>query len=678
MSFPAAASVQVLDAHPDAHFLLDEAGTLLHANRAALRLMLCAAEAVLNTPLTRWVAESAEQCEHWLHQGRRSTTPTPISLHLRCNPGPDLACRGEIARLASLDGVGPACMWLRLVPEGQGNAPFLQLNQRIESLRQEVSRRKDAEAELLRQSEWLQTVLVNVAEGVVATDLHGQVLLMNEAASRLIGVAVADALHRPAGMLFTLVADADAPEQDASAVQALSALLRGADATVAAGRMQLLTSGNPPCKVYASAAPLYSESGRPGGAVLVLRSVEAEVRAENERRSLEHQLRQTQKMEAIGTLAGGIAHDFNNVIAAIIGNAELARMDLAPEHVAQQPLQQIQRASERARALVRQILAFSRRDRQSLQRHALQPLVEEAVGLLRGTLPARVKLEVRCTDEPVYALVDAGQIQQVVMNLCTNAWHALPPEGGEVQLTLGRESPDGTAPSMACLRVIDNGCGMDEATRERIFEPFFTTKPTGQGTGLGLAVVHGIVAEHRGTLQVDSAPGRGSTFTVRLPALSGAGVEGPGTATAAVSTPSPVAAPPGAAQPARHVVYVDDDELMRSTVERLLRRRGFTVSSFGSAAALLDALGPGGQAFDLVVTDYNMPDASGLDLARQLRGLYPALPVVITSGNISAELRQGARALGHIRLLNKEECFERLASVIADVFSEGSAPAPSA
>lgn len=430
MSFPASASAQILDAHPDAHFLLDESGVLLHANRAALRLMHATAEAVLRTPIARWVAEDADQCARWLHQGQRSTTPTPISLHLRRPGETDQACRGEIARLASPESAEPACLWLRLVPQGLGNAPFLQLNQRIESLSQEVSRRKDAEAELRRQREWLQTVLINLAEGVVATDLQGQVLLMNEAAARLIGLPVADALNRPVGALFTLVPDesAESPPVDPT-VSALNALLHGADAAPAASRMRLHTPDGGGCRVYASAVPLRNESGQLGGSVLVLRSVEAEVRAEAERRSLEHQLRQTQKMEAIGTLAGGIAHDFNNVIAAVIGNAELARIELEPDHAAQQPLQQIQRASERARALVRQILAFSRRDSRSLQRHALQPLVEEAVALLRGTLPARVKLEVRCAPEPLHALVDAGQIQQVVMNLCTNAWHALPPRG---------------------------------------------------------------------------------------------------------------------------------------------------------------------------------------------------------------------------------------------------------
>jgi nitrogen-specific signal transduction histidine kinase/ActR/RegA family two-component response regulator len=405
--------------------------------------------------------------------------------------------------------------------------------------------------------------------------------------------------------------------------------------------------------------------------VLVFRAITERVQAERERRALEHQLRAAQKMEAIGTLAGGIAHDYNNVLGAVMANAALAQVELSADHPASEPLRQIGKAGDRARALVRQILAFSRRQPQELRRQALRPLIEEAVGFLRGMLPSRAQLEVKLADEPMIALVDGTQIEQVLINLCTNAWHSLRGSSGHILIELdavGREDDSAiplrfAANRFARLRVTDNGCGMDEATRERIFEPFFTTKPRGQGTGLGLAVAHGIVAEHRGAMSVRSTPDKGSTFSVLLPLLDDAGVP---------DAPSVV---PDVVQPARgdgsHVVYVDDDEVMVVTVQALLKRAGYRVSGFGSGDAALAAISARPNIYDAVVTDFNMPTMSGIDLAAALKRVKPKLPVIISSGYLSGELRSAARRVGVERLLNKEETLERLSRLLGEVLAAG-------
>ena len=249
-------------------------------------------------------------------------------------------------------------------------------------------------------------------------------------------------------------------------------------------------------------------------------------RAESERHRLELELREAHKMRAIGTLAGGIAHDFNNIIGAILGNLALAQQDIGPTHAAQARLLQVRKAGGRARDLVQQILAFSRRQPHELIPQPLQPVVEETLAMLRPTLPAGVVLTLQPSGPPLWVKADATQVQQVLMNLCMNAAHALGPLGGRIDVGLeqiarepaGGPVGDAAEPSgRAHLWVRDDGCGMDAATRARIFEPFYTTKGQGKGTGLGLSTVYGIVQQSGGHIGVDSEPGVGTQFTVAIP-----------------------------------------------------------------------------------------------------------------------------------------------------------------
>lgn len=300
---------------------------------------------------------------------------------------------------------------------------------------------------------------------------------------------------------------------------------------------------------------------------------------------LETQLRESHKMEAIGTLAGGIAHDFNNIIAAILGNVNLARQDVDPASPAHESLEEIHKAASRARDLVRQILSFSRRQQTEYRRTSLEPIVCETVRMMRAMLPARVSIDVRCAPNTPHVLADASQIQQVLVNLATNAMQSMGGQPGHVSITLDAELPDEhffqRHPSTravfnqhpeAFARIVvgDNGPGMSSATVARIFEPFFTTKPVGEGTGLGLAVVHGIVQGHRGAIAVESQPGAGTRFMLFFPTDS--------TPTDQTRTPPPHNTKPdihtvstGAArsvaeaalkEPEPHIVYVDDDEAL--------------------------------------------------------------------------------------------------------------------
>ncbi len=390
--------------------------------------------------------------------------------------------------------------------------------------------------------------------------------------------------------------------------------------------------------------------------------------AEEQQRTLEGQLRESQKMEAIGTLAGGVAHDFNNLLAAILGNLVLAREDVGSDHPAQESLAEINRAAIRARQLVQQILTFSRRGAQVMEHQPLLPLVEEALGLMRSLLPAGVRLVSRLAREPLPALVDATQLQQVLMNLCTNAWQAFAGRGGEVTVALERVALDAAQAlklgalepgAYARLSVADNGPGMDEATQRRVFEPFFTTKAPGAGTGLGLAVVHGIVKAHRGAIGLSSEPGAGTRFDVYLP-LAASAAAPPPSASPLPATPVEAPVPTG-----RHVVYIDDYEALVFLVGRLLRKQGYRVSTFESGEAALAWFGAHPhEPVDLLVTDQNMPGMAGVDVVRELRRLRPALRMAIVSGHVSDTLIAEATAAGVDEVLAKQDSMDALGAAI--------------
>lgn len=408
------------------------------------------------------------------------------------------------------------------------------------------------------------------------------------------------------------------------------------------------------------------EDGRPLRMVGTHTDITDHKQGEAQQRALESQLRESQKMEAIGTLAGGVAHDFNNLLAAILGNLVLAREDVGEQHPAQESLTEINRAAIRARQLVQQILTFSRRQTQEMLRQPLTPQVEEALGLMRSLLPASIKLNVRLSAASLPVLADATQMQQVLMNLCTNAWQAMEGRPGEITVALREVTLDASqglqmgglaSGSYACLSVADNGPGMDEATQQRIFEPFFTTKAPGAGTGLGLAVVHGIVKAHRGAIALHSRPGEGARFDVYLPLASGRDAMPPAIAEAPAA---PVVAPQG-----KHVVYIDDYEALVFLVGRLLRKQGYRASTFESGEAAMQWLREHPQEkVDLVVTDQNMPGMSGVDVAREVRQLRPGLRVAIVSGHVNDKLMAEAHSAGVSDVLGKQDSMDALGESI--------------
>jgi len=520
--------------------------------------------------------------------------------------------------------------------------------------------------ELRASEERYRRIVDTASEGIWLLDASRRLAFVNPRIAQWLGVGEEAMRGRP-------VDDFMDAEEAGRCRAALAALSTGDGGTL---ELRLRRADGSPMWVLLSMRPILDDAGQPSGALGMLTDINERRLAEERRAALETQLRDAQKMEAIGTLAGGIAHDFNNILAAIIGNVAAARQDAAIGLSGDTSLAQIERAAVRARSLVQQILTFSRMQAQELHTQALQPVIEETLDMLRAAMPAQVELRVNLPRETIHVRADTTQIQQIVMNLCTNAWHALPAGRGRIEVGLCAEDAGATASASvdetsawppgllagarAHLWIADNGSGMDEATRTRVFEPFFTTKQVGQGTGLGLAVVHGIVSVHGGAIHVSSARDVGSRFDLWFP-LQDAPQE------AVESQHGLLDAPAGQGE---HVLCVDDDPAMVLMVDGLLRRAGYRVTAFEQPAAALARVAADPGAFDLVVSDYNMPEMNGMELAAALARVAPQLPVIITSGFISDEMRQQAGDLHVGALLQKEYTLERLAGLVHGVLEQ--------
>ncbi len=393
--------------------------------------------------------------------------------------------------------------------------------------------------------------------------------------------------------------------------------------------------------------------------------------AEAEAARLAGQLLQAQKMEAIGTLAGGVAHDFNNILGAIIGYTELAQEDLPAGSPALANLAEVLKAALRAREHVRQILAFSRQSAPERKLVRVGAIVREVLGLIRATVPSTVSLVSELVAANDHAIADASQLHQVIVNLCANASHAMREAGGTLTVRLENATIAVGAPSAVRLppgpylrlMVRDTGHGISPEVLPRIFEPFFTTKAVGQGTGLGLSVVHGIVQSHGGEIQVESAPGAGSCFTLWFPAA----------APAAAPARLP---PPGAAWSlgqGERILVVDDEELLSHLLEQSLTRLGYVPSVHVRSRDALAAFHLNPAAFDLVITDHTMAEMDGLELAAAIRAVRPDLPIILCTGNGERINPVQTHAAGIGRLLFKPMDLAHLSRVIRGVIQPNGA-----
>ncbi|MBX3605705.1 MAG: PAS domain S-box protein [Piscinibacter sp.] len=534
------------------------------------------------------------------------------------------------------------------------------------AIARDISERRERERALQRSEARLRATVEAAFDAVIGMDGEGRIVEFNAAAERIFG-------HRRADALGRLLAELILPERHREAHT------RGLKHFRASGRGPMLGRLVETTALTADGREIpvelaISVAAVPEGSIFVghLRDISARRAAELERGRLEAQLRQAQKMEAIGQLTGGIAHDFNNILTSVIGYLVMGqeRAETLGDATLVRQLGQAHLAAQRARELIAQMLAFARRRPVARRTLAPAPLARQAVQLLRATLPSSILLDTQGLQDdaalpPVEA--DAVQLEQVLFNLCINARDALPGAG---RLRVGLQCARGGWQCRSCgervdagtwveLRVADDGSGIAPDVMQRMFDPFYTTKEVGHGSGMGLAMVHGIVHDHGGHVVVDSAPGQGATFRVMLPA-----------APAPLDT-AELAAPPAAPAGtlAGRVLLVEDEPMVGNYLAELLGSWGLQVTLLRDPRAALDRLADGAQAVDLLLTDHTMPQLTGLQLAHEARRLRPGLPVLLVSGNADGFDEQALAASGVQAALAKPIDPERLRTLLRELLA---------
>lgn len=414
------------------------------------------------------------------------------------------------------------------------------------------------------------------------------------------------------------------------------------------------------------------ENGAPLSAFGTVQDITEQKQAEEARHALENELRQSQKLQAIGTLAGGIAHDFNNILAAILGFSELLQDEIPPKSQQHQYVGEILKAAQRARDLVKQILNFSRQADQTLTPVYLRPVVKEAVKLLRATIPSSITLNLTLgqgEEKPIMA--DPTQIHQIVMNLGTNAAHAMKQKGRGIALSLTQVPlpPEVLArhPELAPVEyqrftITDQGCGLAPETRQRIFDPFFTTKEPGEGTGMGLSVVHGIVKALKGAIEVDSKVNVGTRFSVYLPTVE---AQGPPHSRGSASIPE---------GKGERILIVDDEKALVASNIKTLEGLGYRVTASLDGAEALRLFRKNPDRFQLVITDMNMPNLTGIQLAQAILKIRPKTPIVLLTGYSDQIDEPQAKKIGIQRYLLKPLSRNQLAHAVRDAMEEHPKP----
>jgi PAS domain S-box-containing protein len=518
----------------------------------------------------------------------------------------------------------------------------------VEGIFRDITERKRAEEERMR----LVTAIEQAGEAIIITDTNWIIDYVNPAFTAMAGYDGTEVIGEHLRLLKS-------DKQDRAFYRDIRETLTGGQ--VWSGRLTNKKKDGSLYETEATASPVRNKSGAIINYVAIHRDITPQVK-------LERDLRQAQKMEAIGTLAGGIAHDFNNILTAIVGYSEIARFTLAEADPVRRNLDQVINASSRATDLVKRILAFSRQTEQKHQPVPIVSVVKEALKLLRPSLPAtiEIRLEVSLSQEEGVIFADPTEINQVLMNLCTNAAHAMRACGGALLVRLSyavvhdrrySPHPDLESGPYVCVEVSDTGHGIEPGVLERIFDPYFTTKRIGEGTGLGLSVVQGIVRTYGGVITVHSEPNKGTTFKVFFRSM---GKQAPN------GTEAREALPVGA----ERILFVDDEAILAELGKELLESLGYKVVTKTNSLEALETFRADPHGFDLVITDMTMPGLRGEELAREIIALRPGMPIILCTGYSELINETQARGMGIREFLMKPYLAANFAETIRKVLNK--------
>ncbi len=483
-----------------------------------------------------------------------------------------------------------------------------ELKEANKNLIQEIKQRKMAEAKLKQSEAQFRTLFETAPDAIYLIDLEGTLLDGNHKAEALIESPLETFIGKnfiDTGLL---------PKTEISKAVTIMEKSRKSEST-GPDELTLISSVGKATTVEILTSPFQLED-RP-----VMLGIARDV---SERKRLENLLNQTQKMESIGQLAGGIAHDFNNVLYPIIGFTQMSIEDLPKTHPIQENLQDILSGAKRARDLVKKILLFSRQKKQELKSIIIRPVIEEAIRLLRSTIPTNIDIQSQLYDGKDYIMCDETEIHEIVLNLCTNAHHAIEDISGKIIVSLKKMQPDSDShlPSgeYICLSISDNGTGIPEEIKDKLFEPYFTTKEVGKGSGMGLAVVHGIVKNYKGDIQVESHPEKGTTFSIFLPITS---------KTTDIEQEKEKVNPLLGTE---NILFVDDEKSIVKLGIRTLERLGYKVTGVQDSSEALTLFKSKPENFDIVITDMAMPVMEGTELAQKIFEIRQDIPIILCSG----------------------------------------------
>ena len=532
------------------------------------------------------------------------------------------------------------------------------INEMQNNLKNYITDRKIAEDALRKSEAHLRTLIDTIPDLVWLKDLDGIYLSCNSKFERFFGAKESDI----AGKTDYDFVDKELAdffrEKDKIAMAAGMPSINEEEITYADdGHKELLETVK---------TPMYTNENKLIGVLGVARDITYRKRAEEEKAKLKIQLAQAQKMESIGTLAGGIAHDFNNILYPLIGFAEMLQEDLeqnSPEH---ESVTEIFHAALRAKDLVKQILAFSRQIDQTLKPVRLQSILKEAFKLLKSSIPTTIGIELNINPDCGMVVADPTQIHQIVMNLATNAYHAMQDSGGQLNVSLDQVEIDAESLGFselligkyALLKVIDTGAGIEKEVMDKIFDPYFTTKETGKGTGLGLSVVQGIVKSCHGDIQVYSEPGKGTEIYVYLPIMK---------KITKIDSPDPSQTIQGGKE---RILLVDDEEMIVKMEKQMLERLGYHVTTGIGSIEALDLFKENPDTFDLMITDMTMPHMTGLQLAGKIKDIRFDIPIIICTGFSDQINEKTFRKMGIQGYVLKPVIKREIAKTIRDVLNE--------